>query len=107
MVYGQTQYRVFKSSSLDLKIKTLKLASGLPSFFFSFSICSCSFEFLFDIFQELYVSSLYWGEQPALEQGKPFGLLSIVSEQICAFKKVREDWAVDLALPLPQGFLYL
>ena len=82
------------------------MASELPSFFFSFSIYSCSFEFLFDIFEELNVSSLYWGSNQ-LEQGKPFGLLSIVSKQICAFKKVLEGWVVDLALPFPQGFLYL
>ena len=37
----------------------------------------------------------------------PFGLLSIDSEQICAYKKVREGWAEDLALPLPQELLYL
>ena len=64
------------------------------------------FEFLFATIEELIVSSLYWGEQPALDQGKPFGFI-VISERICALKKVLADWAMYLALPLPQGFLYL
>ena len=36
----------------------------------------------------------------AQEQGKPFGFIVIVSERICALKKVLADWAVCLALPL-------
>ena len=44
----------------------LTTASGLSQYLFSFSIYGCSFEFLFDVFEELYVSSLL-GEQPAQE----------------------------------------
>ena len=35
-------------------------------------------------------------------------LFDYIPERICACKKVREGWAVDLALSLPQGvILYL
>ena len=42
----------------------------------------------------------------AWEQGKPFGFLVTVSEQICALKKVLVDWAVYLVLPLPEDPFY-
>lgn len=72
----------------------------------------CQIYFDFDyFFKDLLVGSFSFeesnrGEQPALEQGKPFGFI-VISERICALKKVREGWAVDLALPFPRGFLYL
>ena len=49
------------------------MASGLAQFFF---------EFLFDSLEELNVTSLL-GEQPAQEQGKPFGLLSVSPSNPC------------------------
>ena len=70
---------------------------------------------LFDyyyVFKALLFSSFSFeesnrGEQPALEQGKPFGSIVIVSERIRALKKALAGWAVDLALPLPEDPFYL
>ena len=34
-------------------------------------------------------------------------LFDYIPERICACKKVREGWAVDLALSLPQGVIFI
>ena len=65
------------------------MAYGLAQFFF---------EFLFDSLEELNIVSAR--EQPAQEQGKPFGLLS-VSPSNLACKKVREGWACGFSVVSP------
>ena len=68
------------------------MASGLAQFIF---------EFLFDSLEELNVISA--GEQPAQEQRLVKVDFLSVSPSNLAYKQVREGWAWDLALSLPQG----
>ena len=72
----------------------------------AYGLAQFIFEFLFDSLEELNVVSA--GEQPAQEQRLVKVDFLSVSPSNLAYKQVREGWAWDLALSLPQGvFLFL